>query len=292
MKRILALILTLLLVLSLAACSAETTGIYAPLSNSDLQNKSLADVIEEFENAGFKYVFDEAIEYEFGNEEYSDGDIIEVLINGAEVDADTKYNKDDKVELFYARVPFTCEVTFGTYEQDCNGATEDGIVWYVLKTDGDKCLLVSKEILDFLPFNDTAIVSGTSWGNSTLRSWLNGSFYDSAFTEEEKSQIYNTSVQDYKSDNKLGDITTDKVFILNYDEAMDYFPDSHRSSKLTNYAKSRKEITSDAWWLINSYSSDLYKYAINSNGQHENEPRVNESQGVRPAIWVDSSILD
>ena len=44
--------------------------------------------------------------------------------------------------------------------------------------------------------------------------------------------------------------------------------------------------------VINSYSSDLYKYVVNSSGEHENSPRVNEDEGVRPAIWVKTSAID
>ena len=250
----------------------------------------MSDIIKAFENVGFTNVEIHGEDYAFGGE-YKDDDVIKVLINGTEVTSNTKYKDDALVEIFYARVPFAREVTFGTYEQDCKASTKDSIVWYVVETDGDKCLLVSKEILDYLPFNDTTIATGTSWGNSTLRKWLNGTFYDSAFTQAEKKLIYKTSVQDYKADKKLGDITTDRVFILSYDEAWTYFPNGHRSADLTEYAERRKEIHSSTWWLINSYSSDLYKYVVNTWGQHENSPRVNESQGVRPAIWVDRSIL-
>ena len=71
------------------------------------------------------------------------------------------------------------------------------------------------------------------------------------------------------------------------------FPsDSDRATTLTDYAKEQKSVTNDTWWLINSYSSDLYKYVVNSSGEHENSPRVNEDEGVRPAIWVKTSAIN
>ena len=197
-------VVTILVMTILTACGAdsspqeeespENSDIYAPLSNDDCQHKDLTDVADAFENAGFTNVKTRYIDYAFDNGEYKHRDVAEVLINGAKADTTVKYQSDDLVEIFFARVPFAREVIFGTYEQDCKSSTKDAIAWYVVKTEGSKCLLVSKEILDYLPFNDTTTAKGTSWENSTLRKWLNGTFYDSAFTKAEKKLIYKTNV--------------------------------------------------------------------------------------------------
>ena len=192
------------------------------------------------------------------------------------------------VEDTSSDVPSISYFAFGNYEQD--GNTDNGaepIEWIVLKEEGSKKLLISRYILDYQEFNDTVIAQGTSWKNSTLRKWLNNEFFDLAFSSNEQKQIISSQVQDYKADNVPGDITTDKVFILNKEQAFTLFgSDYDRATSSTNYAKSRKIYVTNAYWLVNSYSSDLYKYLINNEGANENNPRVNESEGVRPVIWV------
>ncbi len=177
---------------------------------------------------------------------------------------------------------------FGKYEQDGdlnNGA--EPIEWIILKDEKSKLLLVSRYILDYQDFNDTTLAKATSWGNSTLRKWLNNEFYNSAFSSAEQNKIITTKIQDYKADNALGDVTSDKVFILNKEQAFSYFAsDYDRATTSTDYARTRKSYVTDAYWLINSYSSDLYKHLINSKGRNENNPRVNESQGIRPVVWI------
>lgn len=179
-------------------------------------------------------------------------------------------------------------ILFGAYEQDGNlGNGSESIQWIPLYEQDGKILLISRFILGYKEFNDTTIANATSWKNSTLRKWLNNDFLNSAFSSEEQKKIVTTDVQDYKADNVLGDKTSDKVFLLNKDQAFTYFSsDFARSSTSTEYAKSQKIYVTDSYWLINSYTSDLYKYLINSEGRNENNPRVNETEGVRPVIWI------
>ncbi len=179
---------------------------------------------------------------------------------------------------------------FGEYEQDGNSNNgAEPIEWIILKEQGGKLLLISRYILDYQAFNDTTLARGTSWGNSTLRKWLNNEFYNSAFSSTEQNEIATTKIQDYNADNSLGNVTSDKVFILNKEEAFSYFiSDYDRAATSTDYARTRKSYVTDAYWLINSYSSDLYKCLINSEGKNENNPRVNEKDGVRPVIWINN----
>ena len=77
-------------------------------------------------------------------------------------------------------------VIFGSYEQDndeSNG-TED-IEWLVLDNTDGKLLVISKDILNYMRYSETTTV----WEYSDLRTWLNGEFYDLAFSDDEKSSI-------------------------------------------------------------------------------------------------------
>lgn len=127
-------------------------------------------------------------------------------------------------------------VTFGSYEQDndlTNGA--EPIEWqYVADRDGHK-LLLSKYALDGRAYHD--IIEGITWENCTLRKWLNNDFYNTAFSDSDKEKIvtaYNEnpdSTELYSSSESWGEYyggqggnaTNDKVFLLNWKEAKEYF---------------------------------------------------------------------
>ena len=79
-------------------------------------------------------------------------------------------------------------VKFGKYEQDndLDNGKED-IEWIVLDKSDNKLLLLSKYILDNVPYNEKN--GFVVWNDSTLRNWLNTNFYDLAFNAEEKKSI-------------------------------------------------------------------------------------------------------
>lgn len=139
---------------------------------------------------------------------------------------------------------------------------------------------------------NTPVATSATWESCTLRSWLNSTFIDIVFSQEEQSAIILTSVEN--SDEKT---TQDRIFLLSYDEVWHYYRDeSLRQAAGTTYAKANKLFVSEktgmsAWWLRTAASA-LYKYVVNPQGLHENSPRVNESEGVRPVLWVDLDLLN
>ena len=72
-------------------------------------------------------------------------------------------------------------VKFGKYEQDNNEANgKEDIEWKVLDKNGDLYLLISNKILDNMQYSVT--YGFITYANSTVRKFLNGTFYNSAFT--------------------------------------------------------------------------------------------------------------
>lgn len=63
----------------------------------------------------------------------------------------------------------------------------DPIVWRVLRREDGKIFLLSKKSLDCRIFNDSS--RHVSWGKSSLRSSLNGEFFNTVFSDEEKKRI-------------------------------------------------------------------------------------------------------
>ena len=118
-------------------------------------------------------------------------------------------------------------IAFGHYEQD-NDATNgpEAITWKVLACESDTALLISERVLDYLPYDTNG---SARWDTSSLRAELNGTFYDSAFSDEEKAVMTTSSAEPY--DNPVTGVqddsaaTEDMVFIPSLKQANDYFQD-------------------------------------------------------------------
>ena len=95
-------------------------------------------------------------------------------------------------------------IEFGAYEQDnekSNG--KEPIEWQVLAKEDNKILVISKYALDAKPYNTE--FENVTWETCTLRTWLNETFLDEAFSKAEKSMIQTTEVSaDKNPDYKIG----------------------------------------------------------------------------------------
>lgn len=93
-------------------------------------------------------------------------------------------------------------VQFGRFEQDDNfeNGTEE-IEWYVIARTEEASLLLSRYCLESMPYHQS--YSEVCWENSSIRTWLNGTFYETAFNDEEKDRIISVSL-DNLSNAKYG----------------------------------------------------------------------------------------
>jgi hypothetical protein len=127
-------------------------------------------------------------------------------------------------------------IQFGCYEQDRDESTKDEpIYWDVLDKKGDSILVISHFLLDRQRFSDDK--ENVAWENSQIRAWLNETFYNEAFNESEKNMIIESVIPNPSSapyleavgkDSRcgiLGDMpdTTDRIFLLNWEEAVNYY---------------------------------------------------------------------
>ncbi len=79
-----------------------------------------------------------------------------------------------------------------------------------------------------------------TWEHCDLRAWLNGEYYDTAFSEEEKEAILETHLSNPdnpKYNTPGGNDTDDRIFLLSIDEAEKYFKDD------------ADRATGSWWWL-------------------------------------------
>ncbi|MEE1503001.1 MAG: DUF6273 domain-containing protein [Acutalibacteraceae bacterium] len=191
---------------------------------------------------------------------------------------------------------FKC-ITFGTYEQDndtSNGAED--IEWLVLDEQDGKTLVISKHALDAKAFREDQ--SFSSWANSTLGTWLNADFYNTAFSDSEKSMIITTDVKAEKNPRKDGGSgadTQDKVFLLSIGEVLEYFvSDEKMMCKPTEYAiaqgaePNKNYDGSCEWWLRTNGDNYGWAAAVYYHGgidYYGNEVE-DSSTAVRPAMWI------
>lgn len=202
----------------------------------------------------------------------------------------------DAVQMRYKAELNMCKVgdsfQFGEYEQDKNGDFKSPIEWKILKKEKDRILMISKYALDVKPYNTTA--ANVTWEDCSLRKWLNGTFLESAFSQDEQDMIKLTSIES----------SQDKVFLLSRTEAQSYFKtDEERKTKNTEYTveKCGDEYYAKYcfWWLRSqtdesSWSGNAADIVSGSGSLVEYKSvapcmsRVDApNTSVRPAIWVD-----
>lgn len=217
--------------------------------------------------------------------------------------------KDSKEKCEYIKTKYKQflavgdKFTFGTYEQDnvtSNGAED--IEWLVLAKENNKILVISDKVLDFQPYNEKPYYEtrkAITWEQCSLRKWLNGSFLNEAFSEEERALIQSTTVSVDKIPiyhyTDPGNATTDKVFLLSYNEVEKYFSDHHaRKCTFTAYAKAQCAAAGkggvDEWWLRSLTGPDYAAFADASSGgliYYNNGYVTSNGGGIRPALWID-----
>lgn len=234
----------------------------------------------------------------------------------SEPDKTLSKNKSEKAGQVVAlsEAEIGCYVTLGSYEQDndeTNGT--EPIEWLVLDVEDGKALLLSRYGLDQVAYYDDYIEH--TWEDCEVREWLKNEFYPRAFSEEEKTTIV-LSLLENKGAPPSGKVsgcgvTEDYVFCLSYDEAKAYFYEDmeyrydgetsqegycnkNAATSGTEYAKS-KGATYDAshyygdlfedydgycrWWL-RTKASDMRVYVVDYKGYFDTT-----DQGHKPYAY-------
>ena len=206
----------------------------------------------------------------FAGCEMLDVELPETVIKiGVDAMKDTAPDKRKQAEL--AKWEIGANPTFGSYPQK-NKDVKEPIEWIVLDRSGDDALLISKYVLDARKYDsDTHL-----WTNSSLKKWVEKTFMDMAFDDEDKKSITNSG-----------------AFLLS-DDMVSKYSGLLTSSVPTAYAKAsgaEVDANSNAKYWLTSYYSDKYgskyyyypRYAIANSVSSTDCYNV---AGVRPAIWV------
>ena len=187
-------------------------------------------------------------------------------------------------------------ITLGSYEQDKDASDgKEPIEWLVLATEGDKALVVSRYCLDCQPYNTE--YGDLTWETCSLRTWLNTTFLNEAFSAEEQSSIINATIVNDPNpmypDTPSGNDTTDQIFLLSVTEVEKYFDsDSARECDPTKSAVAHGVYVRDGnttcyWWLRSPGDMSNSAVCVGFDGSWNNVPYVHSDvNGIRPAMWI------
>ena len=206
-------------------------------------------------------------------------------------------------------------VYFGNYQQssDGNGGfNNDPIKWRVLSNADGKLFLLADQNLDVKVYS-TWSTAAINWNNSTLRTWVNGTFLNAAFSNVEQGAIAQTYVYNATQSDGIsnpnpsystsgGSNTTDKIFLLSIEEANNtsYFTNMDYSRGATNtaYVASKSNMNyegkNNSWWLRSPGKLGNMAAYVGASGS-VNDYGINAKTvniAVRPAFNLDlNSVL-
>ena len=187
------------------------------------------------------------------------------------------------------------------------------IVWTILdrNVESGEVLILSDMIIDSQPYQSGEVPSGLYKNNyeySTIRTWLNEIFYNTAFNDLQKQVIITTEVVNDAVSADLSDNTyvcantNDNVFLLSVTECKNYFKSSSNRFKVpTDYAfsqgswKATESFTpkfpqywgNGYWWLRSpSAKGNEYAAVVMHSGVINNDEVLLFEDGVVPALWI------
>jgi hypothetical protein len=155
--------------------------------------------------------------------------------------------------------------------------------WCVLDVREDTVLLITAESIGDRAYGCR---ENRTWRECSLREYLNGDFLHT-FTAEEQARIIETKIAVPQCN---GEYVTDKISILNYEEAKKHF------EIYLGFSPSGGLYGKPAWWLRESVIDSYYVHAA-IVGSENNVYTVEEGEvvrddglccyvGVRPALRV------
>ena len=176
-------------------------------------------------------------------------------------------------------------VFFGQYQ-------DNPIEWIVLDSEENRMLLLSKRAVETLPYHNTD--EDVTWETSSLRSWLNGEFLETAFSSEEISSVLptvldNSGVNPEYHYTEGSAPTEDKVFLLSHDEAALYLPEEAlRLCEKSLHAPSYEDDIS-SWWLRSPGLWPNCAEYVYRTGAFFSGVADRMFVDARPAMWIETT---
>ena len=214
--------------------------------------------------------------------------------------------------FYYAKVTadsYDSDYTFSSGAKVTDGTVYyfkvEPIRWRILSESGGNALILCDSIIANRCFD----YDRNNYKDSEIRAWLNGQFYETAFSDLQKALVNTVTVDNsVASTSHACENTSDKVFLLSYAEVTnpDYgFSDNTaqntaRQKQVSDYARATGAYMSTSafyhgngyWWLRSPYGSsgdyarDVF---IDGNVDHDNVyiSGVRDAHfGVAPALQI------
>ena len=230
---------------------------------------------------------------------------------------DKEYNGEKYRGVYFTSYrPYNCDNSSSASDswQDDNGYVTSTVYWFkyepikwliVEESDG-KATLVADLILDSQQYDYEAnkeTYGNNNYAESTIRAWLNESFYNTAFNELQQAIIQTVEVDNsvgstgYDPNQYACENTADKIFLMSYVDATTWFTsNSAREKQGSDYAKSQGLYVSTSssysgnsrYWLRSPYNYYSYSArAVYYDGNLDYSYYVYTSNlGVLPALVI------
>ncbi|MCR5324092.1 MAG: DUF6273 domain-containing protein [Lachnospiraceae bacterium] len=199
-------------------------------------------------------------------------------------------------------------VTFGNWDctefnSDEYEFTKDGkkeaLEWQILDYDpeNNRILLVSRYLIDNLSYCKTPEgftwrdKMNVTWEDATIRSWLNGEFYNGAFSDKERTLIGRTVIINEDNDEygtPGGKDTYDNLFLLSLGELEKYIKTDIRHAYALNRICSFINGEAGMWFLRTPGDKADCAVLVESYGDVAVRGNyVYDERGIRPAFWME-----
>ena len=221
--------------------------------------------------------------------------------------------------------------TSNTYQDDNGYYTNntyyfkyEPLKWRVL--DASTGLIVCDSAIDSQAYNNYVLYAdstywgnsgkdyyASNWENSSLRSWLNNEFYNTAFSEAQQAKIQKLTRENKSTYSSTYDSnpTSDKITLLSYNDVLNTSygfsssnsSDTERYRKGTDYAKCQGLYVYNSagssydgnswWWLRSPYNSRDASVVTNDGWASYSHYYVHyTSEGIVPALNLSQSKID
>lgn len=210
--------------------------------------------------------------------------------NGGVIQAAEDYEVKDPVNTMADGTGITtwdC-VYFGNYiQKDTNGdgkvTDEDEkqpIKWRVLSVEEDgTALLLADKLLDMQPFDKNGKID---WEECTLRTWLNSTFLNAAFTEAEQEAIAETELE-----TESAATVTDNIYLLSLEEVSNpeygFHPLIDCESNTRKAEGTDLAVFNNIWWLRTPIKEEHASWVCSIDSQGTNRTIV---IGTENSLWI------
>lgn len=226
--------------------------------------------------------------------------LLTTVKNGYQTVSETPIMYSVKAGPVMPQLSVGSRIYFGAYEQDNNKNNgKEQLVWRVLALNGNQALVIADQVIDQRAYHTAQ--TAVTWETSRMRQWLNGEFYNNAFTPYEQGKVVQALVPGhqspyYNTDSSrlsVGNDTWDKVFLLSAQEANQYFSSNQdRVAYPTQYLVAKdgalESVTEPADWLLRQPHKHRTNTAcVSVKGATSNGVNVTHAlSGLRPAMWL------